>query len=125
MPKDERSQRKRIVLLLWILVAIFYFYISYDYVRITMSDRQFSDYLQHVVQIAGTERRPAQEIRALILVKAEQLGLPVRGDQIYISGGGDSLNVAVNYDADIEIPILQRQIIPKHFEHKAKYEGPR
>ena len=113
------------MLLLWVLVAIFYFYLSYDYVRVTMNDRQFSDYLQYVVQIAGTERRPAKEIRALILVKAQQLSLPVNGEQISILGGGDSLNVAVDYDVDIDIPLLQRQIYAKHFEHKVKYQGPR
>jgi hypothetical protein len=125
MGKDERANVKRIVLLLWVLVAIFYFYLSYDYVRVTMNDRQFSDYLQYVVQIAGTERRPAKEIRALILVKAQQLSLPVNGEQISILGGGDSLNVAVDYDVDIDIPLLQRQIYAKHFEHKVRYQGPR
>ena len=68
------ANAKRIVLLLWVLVAFFYFYLSYDYIRVTMNDKAFVDYLQYVVQIAGNEHRPAKEIRALILVKAEQLG---------------------------------------------------
>ena|SRR2546421_11891870 len=113
---------KRLVLLVWILVAFFYFYLSYDYIRANMNDRQFADYLQYVVQIAGGENRPAKEIRALILVKAEELSLPIRGEQITIRGGGDSLNVSVNYDVDIEIPLLQRQIYTKKFEHLAKYQ---
>ena len=116
---------KRVALLLWILVGIFYFYLFYDYVRVTSNDRQFDDYLQYVVQIAGTERRPAKEVRALILVKAEQLQLPVRGDQIAINGGAESLNVTVGYDVDIDIPLLQRQVYEKHFEHRALYHGPR
>ena len=113
---------KRLVLLVWILVAFFYFYLSYNYIRANMNDRQFADYLQYVVQIAGGENRPAKEIRALILVKAEELSLPIRGEQITIRGGGDSLNVSVNYDVDIEIPLLQRQIYTKKFEHLAKYQ---
>jgi hypothetical protein len=113
---------KRIVLLLWILVAIFYFYLSYNYIRVSMSDRQFDDYLQYVVRIAGDEHRPAKEIRALILVRADELSLPVRGEQITILGGGDTLNVVVNYDVDIEIPLLQRQIYTKKFEHKVVYQ---
>jgi hypothetical protein len=125
MPIAQGATAKRIVLLLWVLVAIFYFYLSYDYIRVTMNDRQFEDYLQYVVQIAGTERRPAREVRALILVKAEALSLPVKGDQITIMGGADSLNVSVNYDVDIDIPLIQRQVYEKHFEHKVKYQGPR
>ena len=114
--------RKRLVLLVWILVAFFYFYLSYNYIRANMNDKQFADYLQYVVNIAGGENRPAKEIRALILVKAEELSLPIHGEQITILGGGSSLNVSVNYDVDIEIPLLQRQIYTKKFEHVAKYQ---
>ena len=66
-------QKKRMALLLWLLVAFFYFYLSYDYVRVTMNDRQFADYLRHIVQIVGNEHRPAKEVRTLLLVKAEEL----------------------------------------------------
>ena len=125
MATAASANAKRIVLLLWALVAFFYFYLSYDYVRVTMNDRQFEDYLQYVVQIAGTDRRPAKEIRDLLLVKSEELALPINGAQISILGGGDSLNVTVNYDVDIDIPLIQRQIYTKHFEHKVKYQGPR
>ena len=121
MTLDE-ANTKRLVLLLWVLVAIFYFYLSYDYIRVTMSDRQFTDYMQYVVQIAGTEQRPAKEIRELLLVKAEELALPVPGSGITVLGGGDSLNVGVNYAVDIDIPVIQRQIYTKHFEHNIKYQ---
>src|ERR1700687_5505142 len=117
----DRAHMKRIVLVLWILIAIFYFYLSYNFIRINMNDKQFDDYLQYVVRIAGDEHRPAKEIRALILVRADELSLPVRGEQITILGGGDTLSVAVSYDVDIEIPLLQRQIYTKRFEHKVVY----
>ena len=115
---------KRLVLLVWILVAFFYFYLSWDYIRANMNDKQFGDYLQYVVQIAGPEYRPSKEIRALILVKAEELSLPIRGEQITILGGGDSLKVSVSYDVDIDIPLLQRQIYSKKFEHFVRYKPP-
>ena len=124
MPASANAHAKRIVFLLWVLVAFFYFYLSYDYIRATMNDRQFADYLRYVVQLAGGEHRPAKEARALILVKAEELSLPVRGEQITILGGGDSLHIAVNYEIDIEVPLLQREIYTKKFEHEVKYQGP-
>ena len=113
---------KRLVLLTWAMVAFFYFYLSYDYIRVTMNDKAFVEYLQYVVRIAGNEQRPAKEVRALILVKADQLSLPVKGEQITILGGGDSLNVTVTYQVEIEIPLLQREIYSKKFEHFVKYE---
>src|SRR5256885_13289280 len=116
---------KRLVLLVWLLVAFFYFYLSWDYIRANMNDKVFDDYLQYVVQIAAPAYRPTKEIRALILVKAEELSLPIRGEQITILGGGDSLNISVNYDVNIEFPLLQRQIYSKTFEHFVKYHPPR
>jgi hypothetical protein len=116
---------KRLALWLWLLVAIFYFYLSYDYIRATMNDRQFGDYLQYVVQIAGPESRPVKEVRALVLVKAEELGIPIRGEQIAIAGGGDNLNIRVSYDVQIDIPLIERQIYSKRFEHFVKYQPPK
>jgi hypothetical protein len=114
---------KRLVLLTWLLVAIFYFYLSYDYIRVSMNDREFADYVQYVVQIAGSEHRPAKEVRALILVKAEELSLPIRGDQIDIKGGGETLNVTVNYDVDITVPLLRREVYSKSFEHQVNFRS--
>jgi hypothetical protein len=115
---------KRLVLLVWLLVAVFYFYLSWDYIRASMNDRAFGDYLQYVVQIAAPQNRPVKEIRALILVKADELSLPVRSDEITITGGGSSLNVYVSYDINIDVPLIQRQIYTKKFEHSVKYKPP-
>ena len=122
MPTVTGAHAKRIVLLLWALVAFFYFYLSYDYIRVSMNDQSFGDYLAYVVQIAGQDHRPAKEIRALLLVKAEELGLPLKGQDINILGVGDSLKVSVDYDMDIDIPLLQRQIYTKHFDHNVQYK---
>jgi hypothetical protein len=123
MPVDNPGT-KRLVFLLWMTVAFFYFYLSYDYVRVMKHDQQFADYLHHAVQLAGTEERAPKEIRALLLVRAEQLSLPIRGEQIAVAGGGQSLSVSVKYDVDIEIPLVQREIYRRRFEHKERFQGP-
>jgi hypothetical protein len=115
---------KRIVFLLWVLVAVFYFYLSWDYIRATNNDKQFADYLHYVVQLAGVQQRPSRDIRSLLLVRAEQLSLPLKANQITVSGSGDSLTVNVSYDVDIEIPLVQREIYSKRFEHKERYRNP-
>jgi hypothetical protein len=117
------SQAKRLVLLVWLLVGFFYFYLSWGYIRVTMDDQQFADYLQYVVNVAGSENRPSKEIRALIVIRAEQLSLPVRGDQIAILGGGRTLNVRVSYQVDIEFPVLQKTVYTKEFNHYVQYRA--
>jgi len=114
---------KRLVFLTWVLVAFFYFYLSWGYIRATMNDRQFEDYLQYIVKVAGQEQRPSKEIRALILVKADELSLPLKGDQIIILGGGDSLNIRVRYAKDIDIPLLERAVYTKEFDHFVKFKS--
>jgi len=112
---------RRLALLFWILVAFFYFYLSYDYIRVSMNGTAFNEYVDYVAQIAGREHRPAKEIRTLILVKADELGLPVNGERIVVLGGGETLNVTVDYDVDIEFPGVERVLFRKHFQHKAVY----
>jgi hypothetical protein len=124
MPQT-RLVNAKVALILWALVAFLYFYLSYDYIQVTMHDKQFLEYQQYVVQLAGAEERPAKEIKELLLVKAEQLKLPLRTDQIVVKGGGQSLNVIVNYDVDVEVPWIQRQIYTKNFEHDVRFQSPR
>jgi hypothetical protein len=125
MALGQTTQAKRLVLLLWILVAFFYFYLAYDYIRVTSNDRQFNDYLQHVVQLAGNEGRSSKEIRDLLVVKAEELALPITREQIQVRNSGGTLDITVNYAADIEIPLLRREVYTKRFEHTVRYQGPR
>ena len=123
--QPSSANAKRLTLLLWVLVAFFYFYLAYDYIRVTTNDRQFNDYLQHVVQLAGNEGRSSKEIRDLLVVKAEELALPIGREQILVRNSGGSLDISVNYDVDIEIPLLQREVYTKKFEHNVRYQGPR
>src|SRR5262245_5001707 len=109
-PAEEKRapniRARWMVLAVWLLVAVFYFNLSYDYVRVNTHDQKFAEYLQYVVQVAGSEHRSAREIRELLLVKAEELNLPIHGDQIEIGGSGTGLHVSVGYDIDIEIPVF-------------------
>ena len=121
MGEPRKPHMRRLVLLIWALVAVFYFYLSYDYIRASIRDGRLTDYLDHVVQLAGSEHRPPKEVRALILVKAEELGIPLRGEQIDIAGMGQQMIVSVDYQADIEIPVFQRVLYKKDFHHKVSY----
>jgi hypothetical protein len=123
-PTASSGNSKRLVLLIWILVGVFYFYLSWGYIRVAMDDQKFDDYLRYLVNVAGSEGRSAKEIRALLLVRAEQLSLPVHGEQINIQGGGPTLNIRVDYVVDIDIPMLQRTVYKKQFSHSAKYQVP-
>jgi len=121
MGQPPRPRQRRLVLLLWLLLAIFYFYLSYDYIRVSMNDRTFDEYIDHAVQLSADQHRNAKEVRSMILVKAEELGIPIRGDQVVVVGAGTTLRVTVDYQADIEVPVVDRVIYRKDFHHDISY----
>lgn len=121
--KPEMAHRARLVLLVWLLVAIFYFYLAYDYVRADMRDREFGDYVRSVVQLAGIDKRPTAEVRTLVLAKAEELALPVGNEQIAVTGEGEALTVKVEYQVDVDLPILSNETVlyRKKFTHNVRF----
>lgn len=122
--EDQKKSVKRLVLLVWILVAFFYFYLSIDYIRVEMNDDKLADYVRYVVQLGGSENRNAREMRALLLVKADELGIPLKGSEIKIQGSGQNLKIGLEYDMDIDIPIFKRGFYTKHYEHSLSYRQP-
>lgn len=125
MGESPRLGTRRLVLLAWVLISLLYFYLSYDYIQARLKDNELSTYLDYVVQLAGNENRPAKEVRALILVKADELGLPLRGDQILIAGERQNLKVSASYGVDIYLPGLHRILYHRDFNHNVVYHEPR
>ena len=57
MKSAPNVHAKRLVLFVWVLVLIFYFYISYDYLRVQRTDDKFAEAMQHIAQV-GADRDP-------------------------------------------------------------------
>lgn len=125
MAADPKVNAKRLVLLVWVLVAGLYFYLSYDYIRIERNDEKLADYVRYVVQLAGNESHAPREIRALVLVRADELGIHLKSDQIKIKGSGHELKVSLAYEMDIDIPVLHQGFYRKHYAHDISYRQPR
>jgi hypothetical protein len=121
MKSAPHPHAKRLVLLVWVMVLFFYIYLSYDFLRVERLNDKFADALQHIAQIAGNERRTYKEIRTLVLVRADELGLPVSAEQIAITGSGPTLKLAVGYDMEIDIPIFARGFYSKRYDHKVAF----
>jgi|SRR5688572_361526 len=125
MNDDPNKNPKRVVLLFWVLVAFYYFYVSYDYISKEMNNEKMGAYVHYVVQLAGNETRTPREVRALLMVKADELQIPLRGEQIKIQGSGQSLKVSLQYDVAIDIPIFAHQFFSRHYEHNISYRQAR
>jgi hypothetical protein len=125
MIDDPKKNAKRVIVVFWVMAALYYSYVAYDYIRTEMNNDRMAAYIHYVVQLAGTESRTAKEVRALLLVKAEELQIPLKPEQIKVLGSGQSLKVSLQYDVNIDVPIFQYGFYSKHYEHNIAYRQPR
>lgn len=116
---EHISQRQNYVaMFLWVFLGFFYVSLISQWLTINSRDKLLTDYINSVIQVAANEQRSAKEVRALILIKAGDLLLPVQGDEIQINGSGQSLRAAVRYKADISMPIVNQPVYRLSFRHE-------
>jgi hypothetical protein len=116
--------RRYLIVCLWFIAGAVYANLTYQWVTIRSADKEFARSMQHAVQVAGVENRPARELRALLLVRAEGLSVPIRGDEILISGGENSLRATLHYEAHINLPILNKTVYRMSFDHDVRFKPP-
>jgi len=119
----RKTKIRIIVLMLWILLAAFYFSLTYEYISASNRDTSLEEYLRYIVVVCGDDRRPNKEVRSLVLAKAEELMIDLRGDQIAVTGYGQTLKISVSYMVDINVPVLQTSIYRKVFQHDTAYRN--
>ena len=115
---ERTSHAQRYVaMFLWIFLGFLYVFLIGEWLTVSNRDKLFTEYIDHVIQVAANEQRPAKEVRALILIKAGDLFLPVQEDEIQITGKGLALRAAVHYKVDISLPIVNQSVYRMRFDH--------
>ena len=115
---ERASHAQRYVaMFLWMFLGFLYVFLISQWLTVSNRDRLFTEYIDHVIQVAANEQRPAKEVRALILFKAGDLFLPVQEDEIQITGKGLALRAAVHYKVDISLPIVNQPVYRMRFDH--------
>src|ERR1051325_7694984 len=103
--------------LLWMFLGFVFVSLFSQWFTNNSRDAVLTQYIDHVIQNAANEHHSAKEVRALILIKAGDLLLPVQGDGIQINGNGQTLRAAVKYEADIRMPIVNQSVYRIRFQH--------
>jgi hypothetical protein len=110
-------RRGYIAMVLWSLLGFLHVSLITQWLTLTERDRAFTKYIGYVMQIAAQDQRSANEVRDLLLLKAEDLSVPVQGGEINITGKGQMLRAAVRYKADITMPIVNQGVYRLSFRH--------
>src|SRR5256712_12742849 len=102
---ERASHAQRYVaMFLWIFLGFLYVFLIGEWLTVSNRDKLFTEYIDHVIQVAANEQRPAKEVRALILIKAGDLFLPGQEDQIQITRKGLALRAAAHAKMAISFP---------------------
>ena len=114
---EHAAPRQYLAVFLWVFLGFLYVSVLSQWITANNRDKLFIAYIDHVLQSAANEQRSASDIRALILLKAGDLSLPLDGDEIQINGRGNTLRAAVRYKADISLPIVNQPVYRMWFQH--------
>jgi hypothetical protein len=112
-----KDGQRYIALFLWIFLGFIHVSLISQWLTVNRRDKVFTEYIDHVMHVAANEQRPAKEVRAILLMKAEDLSLPVQVDGIHITGNGQTLKADVRYKADITMPIVNQSVYRMRFNH--------
>jgi len=110
---------------LWLVVVLMFFSLAKQWIVLTSSDKEFTEYVETVLRRAAIDHRPAKEIRSLLLVKAEQLSIPVSEERIDVRGQGQTLGTVIAYDREIKVPMFGGPLYRMEFRHNLSYEPQR
>ena len=121
MTRSESTQpspaRRYLTLCLWLVVVLMFLSFAKQWIVLTSSDKEFTEYVESVLRRAAIDHRPAKDIRTLLVTKAEQLSIPVAEEGINITGHGQMLGTIIAYDREIEIPLLGGPLYRMEFRH--------
>jgi hypothetical protein len=112
-----RSIKSYTALSLWLILAFVFLSLGKQWILFTSTDKQLTDYVDTLERQAALHQRAASDIRTLVLLKVQQLSIPVQEDQISVTGQGDSLRTIIAYNEDIRIPVVDRVLYRMEFNH--------
>src|ERR1051325_9756678 len=111
------SHRHYVAVFLWVFLGFLYVSLLSQWITVNNRDKLFTDYIDHVLESAANQQTTAGDVRALILIKAGDLSLPVHGDELQVHGNGQTLRAAVQYKADLSLPIVNQPVYRMQFQH--------
>jgi hypothetical protein len=73
-------------------------------------------YVEALTQSADARTQPAEAVRAQVVERAAQLGLPVRASDVQVERGGAGVRIAVRYVVPVRFP---GYVVKLHFSPSA------
>ena len=121
--EKEKAGRARIVLFLWLFVAVFYTYLASGYISAVMCDDEFGEYMAFAVQLAGSQERSGDDLLQLVSAKARELEIPTETIRFDVQDEEEILGLTVTYVVEIDIPLITDIAYRREFQHAAAFDN--
>jgi hypothetical protein len=113
----QRVTKQYVAVGVWLLVGLAFAHVASQWIELSSSDKQLTEYAQSAIQVGPLDRRSVKDIRTLIQIKAEQLEIPVSAESITITGEPPGqVRAAINYENALRIPVVG-VLYRMHFQH--------
>src|SRR5262245_44120260 len=119
---SNTSSQRYIALSMWVIVFAIFSSLAWQWIALNSSDKELTEYVEGLIRRSAFDRRSPVEIRALVLMKAEQLSIPVHEQAVNVSGQGESLQTTFSYGTAISVPLLKRELYRMEFNHQVRFK---
>jgi hypothetical protein len=99
---------RQVLILLLLIVLLF---AGAQYAPAYFAAFQFNDYVRQEVKYAASSRKTADILRADILQKAKDLGIPLTKKDIHITQRGPSFTLEIEYHWPIDMKAYQHDLV--------------
>jgi hypothetical protein len=104
---QQRAAKQYVAVCVWLLVGLIFANITSQWIELSSSDKELTEYAQNAIQAGPLDRRSGKDIRTLIQIKAEQLEIPVRHDGITVTGEPPGqVRAVINYENALTVPLV-------------------
>src|SRR4051812_38170205 len=109
--------------ILILLILIFLLFAATQYVPGYFAAYQFNDYVRQEVKFAASSRKTPETIRAEILQKAKDVGIPLVKNDVHITRRGPSFTIAMEYRWPIDLKFYHHELVFHESESGEVFEN--
>jgi hypothetical protein len=79
--------------------------LGFELIPVYFRNLELQRFVEDVTHRVENQTKPDQLLRAAVLQKAGQLGLPVRANNVQVEHSGDAVRIQVRYVVRVDLPL--------------------
>jgi hypothetical protein len=104
----------RLKAIVWTMILVACLYVAWKEAPPRMSDYQLHDKMKEEALFAAANRKSADDVRTAVFEKIQDLGIPVKKEDIKVEVNLRGCKISVDYDIPIDLVVYQHVI---HFSN--------